>query len=145
MCTGIMFLLFLVAIVMFWSERRRPIFLTLIACFVMELAATIFTVTQQIPVNRAIRALDPAHLGDTAGRGAVAGGAAALPPAEPAVHVGVCVAAVCDRDVCGGEVAGWGALYGGAALKAGELGFEFQTQPRSAWKRAESLISSSRT
>ena len=65
--TGIMFPLFLVAIGIFWAERRRPIFLTLIAYFVMELPATISTVTQQIPVNQAICALDPAHLGDAAG------------------------------------------------------------------------------
>lgn len=61
-----MFVLFLLAIACFWRERRRAIFPTLIVCFLMELAATIFTVTQQIPVNRAIAALDPAHLGDSA-------------------------------------------------------------------------------
>jgi len=64
--TGCMFLLFLVAIAIFWKERRRAIFWTLIACFVMELVATVFTVTQQLPVNRAIMALDPAKLGDVA-------------------------------------------------------------------------------
>ncbi len=64
--TGCMFLFFLLAIGSFWKTPRQPIFWTLIACFVMELAATIFTVTRQIPVNRAIRALDPANIGDPA-------------------------------------------------------------------------------
>ncbi len=65
--TGTMFLLFLLAIACFWKDRRRTIFPTLVACFVMELAATLFTVLQQIPVNRRIRALDPAHLVDPDG------------------------------------------------------------------------------
>ncbi len=62
--TGIMFLLFLIAIAAFWPQRHRAIFFTLVATFLMELAATLFTVLHQIPVNRAIRALDPAHLTD---------------------------------------------------------------------------------
>ncbi len=62
---GIMFVLFLFAIYCF-RKQRGVIFWTLIACLGMELAASIFTVTQQIPVNRAIAALDPAHLDDLA-------------------------------------------------------------------------------
>ena len=64
--TGCMFLLFLASIVSFWKSRQRPLLLTLIGCLALELAATIFTVTQQIPVNRAVRALDPRNLSDSA-------------------------------------------------------------------------------
>ena len=65
--TGCMFLLFLLAIGVFWSRRTTALFWTIVATFVMELAATIFTVTQQIPVNRAIRSLDPASITNVSG------------------------------------------------------------------------------
>ena len=37
---------------------------TFLGCFALLVTDTVFTVTQQLPVNRAIQALDVAHLAD---------------------------------------------------------------------------------
>ncbi len=58
------FLLYLVAIVSFARYRSKWMFWTLLGCFALLVTDMIFTVTQQLPVNHAVQALDVAHLGD---------------------------------------------------------------------------------
>lgn len=57
-------LLYLIAILSFARSRRRWIFWTLLGCFALLVSDTVFTVTQQLPVNRAVQALDVDHLAD---------------------------------------------------------------------------------
>jgi uncharacterized membrane protein len=58
---NITLVLYLVAILSFVRERRRYIFWTLLGCFALILADTILTVTQQLPINRAVQAIDLSH------------------------------------------------------------------------------------
>jgi hypothetical protein len=58
------FLLYLLAIFSFARHRNKWMFWTLLGCFALLVADTVFTVTQQLPVNRAVQALDVAHLPD---------------------------------------------------------------------------------
>ncbi len=57
-------LLYVLAIGCFARFPRRWVFWTLLGCLGLLLADTAFTVTQQLPVNRAVQALDPTHLMD---------------------------------------------------------------------------------
>ncbi len=59
-------LLYVIAIGCFARSPRRWIFWTLLGCLCVLLADTVFTVTQQLPINRAVQALDAAHLTDLA-------------------------------------------------------------------------------
>jgi uncharacterized membrane protein len=58
------FLLYLIAIVCFARGKSKWMFWTLLGCLALLVTDTIFTVTQQLPVNRAVQALDVAHLAD---------------------------------------------------------------------------------
>jgi hypothetical protein len=58
-------LLYLIAIVLFARFPRRWILWTLLGTFALLVTDAVFTVTQQLPVNRAVQALDVAHLADT--------------------------------------------------------------------------------
>jgi len=58
------FLLYLVAIVSFARYRSKWIFWTLIGCFVLLVTDTAFTITQQLPINRAVQSLNVANLAD---------------------------------------------------------------------------------
>ncbi len=60
------FLLYLVAIFSFARYRTKWMFWTLLGCFALLLTDTVLTVTQQLPVNRAVQLLDVAHLSDPA-------------------------------------------------------------------------------
>ena len=55
------FLLYLIAIVSFARYRSKWMFWTLLGCFALLVTDTVFTVTQQLPVNRAVQLLDVAH------------------------------------------------------------------------------------
>jgi hypothetical protein len=57
-------LVYLIAIGCFVRSRWRLVFRTLLGCFALLVADTVFTITQQLPVNRAVQALDLAHLTD---------------------------------------------------------------------------------
>jgi len=57
-------LFYVVAIGCFARSQRRWIFWTLLGCFALLVTDTVFTVTQQLPVTLAVRALDPEHLTD---------------------------------------------------------------------------------
>ena len=57
-------LLYVVAIGCFARYPRSGIFWTLLGCLSMLLADTVFTLTQQLPINRAVQALDATHLTD---------------------------------------------------------------------------------
>ena len=59
-------LLYIVAAACFARFPRRRIFWTLLSCLGLLLADTAFTVTQQLPINRAVQALDATHLTDPA-------------------------------------------------------------------------------
>ena len=58
------FLLYLIAAVCFARSKSKWMFWTLLGCFALLLTDTVFTVTQQLPVNRAVQALNVAHLAD---------------------------------------------------------------------------------
>ena len=58
------FLLYLIAIVSFARYQSKWMFWTLLACLALLVTDTVFTVTQQLPVNRAVQSLDVAHLAD---------------------------------------------------------------------------------
>ena len=58
------FLLYLIAIITFARYRNRWMFWTLLGCFALLVTDTVFTVTQQLPINRAVQLLDVAHLSD---------------------------------------------------------------------------------
>jgi len=58
------FLLYLIATVCFARSRNRPMIWTLLGCLALLVTDTVFTVTQQLPVNRAVQALDVVHLTD---------------------------------------------------------------------------------
>lgn len=58
--------LYLLAIVAFARQWRTGLFLALVATFAMSAVEVAYTVTQQLPVNQAIQALDPQHLPDLA-------------------------------------------------------------------------------
>ena len=57
-------LIYLVAIGWFARSTRRFLFWSLLGCFALLATDTIFTVTQQLPVNHAVQSLDLAHLTD---------------------------------------------------------------------------------
>ena len=59
-------LLYVFAIGCFARSPQKGIFSALLGCLVLLLADTVFTVTQQLPINRAVQALDAAHLTDLA-------------------------------------------------------------------------------
>ncbi len=61
---NVTFLLYLVAIACFSRYKNKWMFWSLLACFTLLVTDTVFTVTQQLPINRAVQALDVAHLGD---------------------------------------------------------------------------------
>jgi uncharacterized membrane protein len=58
------FLLYLIAIVCFARYKNRRMFWSLLGCLTLLIADTVFTVTQQLPINRAVQALDLAQLAD---------------------------------------------------------------------------------
>ncbi len=60
-------LLYLVAMGCFARSPQESIFWTLLGCFALLATDTIFTVVQQLAVNRAVQALDVAHLSDFQG------------------------------------------------------------------------------
>ena len=55
------FLLYVIAIVCFARYRSKWMLWTLLGCFALLITDTLFTVTQQLPVNRAVQALDLSH------------------------------------------------------------------------------------
>jgi hypothetical protein len=57
-------LLYLIAIGCFVRSPRKNIFWSLLGCFALLATDTLFTVTQQLPINRAVQALDLVHLTD---------------------------------------------------------------------------------
>jgi hypothetical protein len=57
-------LLYLVAIGCFARSPWKSIFWSLLGCFALLATDTLFTITQQLPINRAVQALDLAHLTD---------------------------------------------------------------------------------
>ncbi len=57
-------LLYLIAIGCFVRSPRKNIFWSLLGCFPLLATDTLFTVTQQLPINRAVQALDLVHLTD---------------------------------------------------------------------------------
>lgn len=57
-------LLYVIAIGCFMRSRRKWIFWTLLGCFALLATDTVFTVTEQLPVNRAVQALEVDHLTD---------------------------------------------------------------------------------
>jgi uncharacterized membrane protein len=59
-------LLYLISIGLFARARHRWILWTLLGAFALLGMDTVFTVTQQLPVNRAVQALDVARLADAA-------------------------------------------------------------------------------
>jgi hypothetical protein len=59
-------LLYVLAIGCFARSTQRWIFWALLGCLGLLLADTVFTVTQQLPINRAVQALDAARLTDPA-------------------------------------------------------------------------------
>jgi uncharacterized membrane protein len=56
------FLLYIIAIVCF--ARYRRMFWSLLGCLTLLITDTVFTVTQQLPINRAVQALDLERLTD---------------------------------------------------------------------------------
>ena len=46
----------------FARSRWRVVFWSLLGCFALLVADTVFTVTQQLPINRGVQKLDLAHL-----------------------------------------------------------------------------------
>jgi hypothetical protein len=58
------FLLYLIAIFSFARYRSKWMFWTLLGCFALLLTDKVFTITQQLLVNRAVQLLDAAHLAD---------------------------------------------------------------------------------
>lgn len=59
-------LLYLLAIVAFARQWRTGLFVALVATFAMSAFEVVYTVTQQLPVNHAIQALDPQNPPDVA-------------------------------------------------------------------------------
>jgi hypothetical protein len=55
-------LVYLVAIGCFFRSRWRGLLWSLVGCFALLIADTAFTITQQLPINRAVQALDLANL-----------------------------------------------------------------------------------
>jgi uncharacterized membrane protein len=59
-------LLYLISIGIFARFRPKWILWSLLGAFALLVMDTAFTITQQLPVNRAVQALDVAHLADAA-------------------------------------------------------------------------------
>ena len=57
-------LLYLGAIGCFARSSRKSIFWSLLGCFALLVTDTVFTVTQQLPINRAVQALNLVYLTD---------------------------------------------------------------------------------
>ena len=55
-------LVYLIAVGCFARPRWRGVLWSLLGCFALLVIDTIFTVTQQLPINRAVQALDLANL-----------------------------------------------------------------------------------
>ncbi len=64
---NLMLLCYLLAIVSSFSQRRSVFFVVLVTCFLLSLGEVVLTVTRQLPVNKAIQALDASHLTDGTG------------------------------------------------------------------------------
>jgi hypothetical protein len=57
-------LVYLVVIGCFARPPRKSMFWSLLGCFALLATDTVFTVMQQLPINRAVQALDVVHLTD---------------------------------------------------------------------------------
>ena len=62
--TNATLLIYLIAIGIFARSSRKSIFWSLLGCFALLAIDTLFTITQQLPINRAVQALDLLRLTD---------------------------------------------------------------------------------
>ncbi len=61
---NVTFLFFLIALVLFMRNRNKGMVWTLVGCFALLITDTVFTVTQQLPINHAVQSLDLSQVKD---------------------------------------------------------------------------------
>ena len=62
--SAVMMVLYLLTLICCANRWRTWFFWALLGCFALNVSEIAFTVTHQLPINRAVQALDPAHLVD---------------------------------------------------------------------------------